>query len=130
MSRRTHQTSGYVALLLPGLCVQLSGGCTGGDKTARWQQWEYDQSQAKTTAQQVEAQQSWQRDSSLLRAPYEAVPAEMPSNTMTERQRRAFQARLVEKMHDRAKRQASAADLERRAADRAREQAKASGAGR
>ncbi len=130
MSRRTHQTSGYVALLLPGLCVQLSGGCASGDQPARWQQWEYDQSQVKTTAQQVEAQQSWQRDSSSLRAPYEAVPAEMPSNTMTERQRRAFQARLTEKMHERARRQASTADLERREADRVRERAKAGGAGR
>ena len=106
-------------MCLSALGVPAAGsGCAGRERTARWKQWEYDESQVQTPAQQIEAHHGRQRDSSALTAPARSVPTEMLSNTMTEGERRRLQQRLADEMRDLAQRQRDdVAEFERQGAN-------------
>jgi len=96
------------ALILP-CCLAPSLGCESGPEKARWKDWEYSQEDARDTQAQVASQTGLQKDSSALTAPVEAVPGEIPSNTMTEQQRRAIQEEYARMLRERAEEQARAA---------------------
>jgi len=115
--RRSMATLGLWALI----------GCAQPEKTDTWKSWEYDESQAQTTAQQFEAQRSLQGDPSAVTDPVVGGPSELLSNSMTEQERRAFQQQLVENMRARARQQAESAEAGDQGAAAARQ---AAGTGR
>ena len=84
-------------------------GCSKPAKTQQWDQWQYSESDVRTPAQQLQAQQTLQDDSSSVRNFKRPVQRRMFSQTMTESQRRAFQKRYAKEMHERAQAQARAA---------------------
>jgi hypothetical protein len=111
------------------VCVQTVGGCASREETAQWKSWEYDQSQVRSSAQQVDAQQTFQRDPSSLTAAARGAPAEVLGLNMTESERRAFQERCAEEMRERARQQARAAEVASRQNDEARRRPNAGRAG-
>jgi hypothetical protein len=114
MSLTRDVRGGFLVIVVAAVGLWWPGGCARDARTARWKTWEYDKSQARTAEQQLEAHLALQRDHSPLTGPVQAVPAEMPSNMLTEGQRRAVQQEYAELMRQRAEEQARAAELDRR----------------
>jgi len=105
--RAIARTAGRALIVLCGLTSGL--GCESGPEKAKWKDWEYSQEDARDTQAQVASQAALQEDSSAMTAPVEAVPGEIPSNTLTEQQRRAIQEEYARMLRKRAEEQARAA---------------------
>ena len=94
------------------------GGCQSSEPTAEWKSWTYQEREALTTAQQVERAQARQNDDASLTEGPLGVPAEIPSNTLSEQERRAVQEGHARALRDRAREQRLAAEATGQQAER------------
>ena len=90
----------------------LAGGCRSSDTTAEWQTLSYKESDVLTLAQQVGRDGGLQSNPAALTEGHRVVRGEIPSNMMTERQRRAVQeahARTLRELVEQQRQEAQAA---------------------
>jgi len=101
-------------LLVAGLlCAAAVTGCRQPTRTQEWNSWEYEQSAALGTLDQVETQNSYQGDPSALR-PGETPDGSLPGATMSEDERRQLQATYSAQSREQAEQQRQAASEARR----------------
>ncbi|HUU85935.1 MAG TPA: hypothetical protein VM243_20750 [Phycisphaerae bacterium] len=116
MRRRCSERWGFVlwAVAAGALC-----GCPSSEPTGKWESWSYEQSEALTTAEQVERAQHDQGDAGQLREGPSSAPGEMPGNLLSEQERRAIQERYAQALREQAEQQRLASESARREAGRA-----------
>ncbi|MCP4249935.1 MAG: hypothetical protein GY778_23075 [bacterium] len=89
-------------------------GCKSEPKTAQWNGWDYDPAVARSTSEQITWHHTLQTDATSLRSGDLLVPSEIPSNMLTEEQRRESQARRAEALHQQVGAQARSVEESRR----------------
>ena len=103
------------------------GACPSKETTAKWKSWSYDESEVLTAAQQVERERGRQADFSTLAPWLLRGPTEIPSNMLSEQERRAIQERHAAALRERTRQQAQAVQATGEQANRIR---RSSGAAR
>lgn len=100
----------------PGLAITfavglaaLSGGCRTSGPTTEWQTFSYKPSDVLSLSQQVEQNEGLQSNHSVLTDGHQVVRGEIPSNMMTERQRRAVQDAYARTLWEQVEQQRQAA---------------------
>ncbi len=83
----------WAAVVLICWCIC---GCKSEPKTAKWHGWEYDPASVRSTSEQISWHQAVQTDATSLRSGDPLVSSQIPSNMLTEEQRREFQAARAE----------------------------------
>ena len=94
------------------------GGCQSSEPTAEWKSWTYQEREALTTAQQFERARACRNDGATLTEGPLGVPAEIPSNMLSEQERRAIQEGHARALRDRVREQRLAAEATGQQAER------------
>lgn len=88
-------------------------GCKSEPKTAQWHGWDYDPAAARSTSEQVQWHRTLQTDATALRPGDLLAPSQIPSNMLTEEQRREFQDQCAAALGQQVDAQARSAEESR-----------------
>ena len=91
------------------LVVSLSSGCRKEARIEQWKSFRYDASDSRTAEERIEAERALQAGVFSGGLPPRAVRGELPSNRLTEDQRRRLQQRYADEMRRRTEQQVEAA---------------------